>query len=713
MKTTLSIIIPCYNCASTLDEAVSSIFSKNFRMPFEVIMVDDGSTDNTRELMKKLANKHSEIRIFYHDKNKGGGAARNTCIKNSTGELIFCLDSDNILDPKSLQKMIDFLFENNVDGVAFHERRFFHSQNKNHYISNFYAIKKETFTVENLFDDSNLLLDNFLYTKKSFLKTKGYPEHHGFDTQCFEARYLSAGNTVIVCPETFTYHRQNRPEASYFEREFNKGNFSVNTYLFIEDVWSLLSSYAKMEIINYDIFKKSSLNENVLIELKNLYKNNKLFKFQYSNEETDYSSYKLYDDFIINYQNKKYIEALDVCKKLLENNIKSKLVYFNILRSSIGISGEDTNQIETQTNKIIADLKTESKILNKWYHRNIITLKIVTVIISMRKITFNFIEKINQMISKVFRYSRSFLLSLFERCVSREDFRSVYSEMRELYLVNKDRYDFSDFVVPQWHKNMLGMEKYFLNNFSFSFLNYKIIKETMFMYTFNKWKNIQKELISKSLTKNKVKKILREYNIGRPLLNDLEYITSGNNIHHLYHIVKFFKETNTNSSNINTIVEVGGGYGNLAKIYKSLNKNSTYIIIDIPIFSYIQTVYLKTIFGRESIHVVHNDEIYIKNGLINIIPLDKKILPTLNKIISGVDLLISTWALSESNEAMQNYIKDVDYFKAKYLLIAYQKSNTSFKYSENVKNVEKNYETVFNKETDYLKDNYYLFCKRK
>ncbi|MEK7568567.1 MAG: putative sugar O-methyltransferase [Patescibacteria group bacterium] len=322
-------------------------------------------------------------------------------------------------------------------------------------------------------------------------------------------------------------------------------------------------------------------------------------------------------------------------------------------------------------------------------------------------------QKVKQIISKIYRYSYSVLTAPFERRISKKDFEVIYSEMKNLYLVNKDNYDFSEFIVPQWNKNMLEIEKYFSNNFSFSFLNHQVIKATMFMYTHSEWKNIQKELISTYLTRNKAKEILREYNIGKPLLNDIGYVTSGNNIHHLYHLIKFFKETETNSSNINTVVEVGGGYGNMSKIYKKMNKESTYIIIDIPIFSYIQAVYLKTIFGREAVHIVHNNKIYIKKGSINVIPLNKKIFGEISKIISGVDLFISTWALSESNEAMQSYVKSIDYFKAKYLLLAYQKSADTFAFAEDIKNVTEIYDKIYDEETEYVKDNYYLFCKRK
>ena len=81
------------------------------------------------------------------------------------------------------------------------------------------------------------------------------------------------------------------------------------------------------------------------------------------------------------------------------------------------------------------------------------------------------------------------------------------------------------------------------------------------------------------------------------------------------------------------------------------------------------------------------------------------------KAIDRVDLFISTWALSESNEAMQDLIRQLEYFKSQYLLLAYQKSYKSYPFAENVQNVTKTYKKVFNMETEYLKNNFYLFCK--
>jgi glycosyltransferase involved in cell wall biosynthesis len=379
MKSLLSIVIPCYNCADTLRESVSSCFSGGLDN-FEIIMVDDGSSDTTKEVMTELSKKYKEITLFYHEHNRGGGAARNTGIQHAIGDLIFCLDSDNVLDATSMQKMVMFLREKKVDGVAFYERRFFHSQRRETFTSHFNTVLNKSITIENIFDSSETLLDNFLYTKESFLRTTKYPEHHGFDTQSFEMRYLSVNNSVFVCPETFFYHRQNHKQPSYFEREFNKGNFSVNCYLAVEDIWFLFSEKAKKEILEYDIFTNSNLNNNLLRFLKVLYSKGYLFVFQDSENSKNNTVSSFYNDFILYYQNKEYDKALEICKKILENKLDSKIIYFSLLRAGVGLSGVESNFIEKKVREIIDGLITKPKILNKWYHRNLLTLKGVQLI---------------------------------------------------------------------------------------------------------------------------------------------------------------------------------------------------------------------------------------------------------------------------------------------------------------------------------------------
>lgn len=322
-------------------------------------------------------------------------------------------------------------------------------------------------------------------------------------------------------------------------------------------------------------------------------------------------------------------------------------------------------------------------------------------------------DKIKQLAGKLYRYGYSSLIAPLRRRADKKSFWNNYRELKSLYLTEKDNYDFLAYVMPEWRDNMHAIENYFLNNLSFGFLNHPVIKNTMFMYTFRPWRNIQKKLIADKLSKTGAKNILREYDLGKPLLNDFEYVSSGNNIHHLYHLLKFFQETGTNAIDFKTIVEVGGGYGNMAKIAKALNKNVTYTIIDLPIFSYLQTLYLRTLFGREAVNLIGRDNLTIKPGTINIVPLDQNTITALAPMLSPTDLFLSTWALSESNRAMQELIKGFGYFGAKYLLLAYQRSNSSFAHAEEIGEIDAGYEKLYNKETAYTKDNYYLFCRHR
>jgi glycosyltransferase involved in cell wall biosynthesis len=93
--TKLSMVVPCYNCEATLEDAVASIFRQDPIFPIDITMVDDGSADSTYEVMQRLARQDRRIKVLRHKSNCGGGAARNTAVEHTDGDLIFCLDSDD------------------------------------------------------------------------------------------------------------------------------------------------------------------------------------------------------------------------------------------------------------------------------------------------------------------------------------------------------------------------------------------------------------------------------------------------------------------------------------------------------------------------------------------------------------------------------------------------------------------------------------------
>ena len=115
-----SVIMPAYNAEKKLDKSVQSILKQSFS-DFELIIVDDGSSDRTWDKIKLFENKDSRVRGI-HQSNLGAGAARNTGIDNSKGEYIAFLDSDDVWNHNFLEvinddistKMSDVIFINVV-----------------------------------------------------------------------------------------------------------------------------------------------------------------------------------------------------------------------------------------------------------------------------------------------------------------------------------------------------------------------------------------------------------------------------------------------------------------------------------------------------------------------------------------------------------------------------------------------------------------------
>jgi glycosyltransferase involved in cell wall biosynthesis len=99
----VSVIIPTYNRAGIIAEAVDSVLAQDYK-DFELIVVDDGSTDNTSEVMARYGD---DVRVLFQE-NKGVSAARNRGITEASGKLIAFLDSDDLWLPQKLSTQVEF-----------------------------------------------------------------------------------------------------------------------------------------------------------------------------------------------------------------------------------------------------------------------------------------------------------------------------------------------------------------------------------------------------------------------------------------------------------------------------------------------------------------------------------------------------------------------------------------------------------------------------
>ena len=109
-----SVVLPVYNEAQTLPVTIQRInqFFADNEEEWEIIMVDDGSTDDSDAILQKMETEFpSRIKIFKHPYNKGNGATIKTGIKAAQGEIIICMDVDGQHDPGDLRRMLPYLVD--------------------------------------------------------------------------------------------------------------------------------------------------------------------------------------------------------------------------------------------------------------------------------------------------------------------------------------------------------------------------------------------------------------------------------------------------------------------------------------------------------------------------------------------------------------------------------------------------------------------------
>jgi len=109
-----SVIIPCYNSQDTIKRTLESVVNQIYKN-YEIILVDDGSTDNTKIAIKEFFKNKSIAYKYLYQENCGPSAARNRGVENSSGEYIAFLDSDDVWHPQKLEIMLHLIKENKVD----------------------------------------------------------------------------------------------------------------------------------------------------------------------------------------------------------------------------------------------------------------------------------------------------------------------------------------------------------------------------------------------------------------------------------------------------------------------------------------------------------------------------------------------------------------------------------------------------------------------
>ena len=186
----ISIIIPCYNEKNTLIKIINKIIlslnNYNFKS-YEILIVDDGSSDGTTEIIKENFSIKHNFKVFFHDKNLGKGAAIKTAKKNSSGDIIIIQDADLEYDPDDYDKLLKPIIDGNFK-VVYGSR----------------VLNRERYKISGFNSKVRIFGNHFLTIISNFLNKQNLTDAHTcykvFHKELFDLITLEE-NDFAFCPE--------------------------------------------------------------------------------------------------------------------------------------------------------------------------------------------------------------------------------------------------------------------------------------------------------------------------------------------------------------------------------------------------------------------------------------------------------------------------------------------------------------------------------
>lgn len=288
----ISVIIPVYNVENYLHVCINSVLKQSYQ-DFEIICIDDASTDDSLEILEYFAKKDSRIKIIKQDFNQGPGHSRNCGLNVAKGKYIFFLDGDDWIDFNTFEVLIKKADENNLDLLFFNEINFygethefsidsgvdddFITKYKNNVFNHFDLDKKDLFKLSN-----NIW--NKLY-RKSFLESNNirfYNENLAYENIPFFYKVMISADRISLMECRFYNYRKNK---FLLGKNNNEKIFDIfNIYWNVLNVFiknKQVYQYYKRVLLNY-IFSSlemkydlidNELKERFFIEIQSLFRN--------------------------------------------------------------------------------------------------------------------------------------------------------------------------------------------------------------------------------------------------------------------------------------------------------------------------------------------------------------------------------------------------------------------------------------------------------
>jgi len=215
MSPLLTVIIPVYNVERFLVETLDSVFDQNFK-DFSVIAVNDGSTDNSPDILEKYSAKKN-VHIIHQD-NRGLSAARNTGLKKANGKYIYFLDSDDKINPEIFSSVVLHMEKYSAEIATFsgecisEEGETANCNRKYEKLKIAYPVTGvelfETMLSKGLYSP---VISTYIYQRDFLSKNKlSFSDGYLHEDEAFSIKALGLANSALSFSEVYYYHRVRR-----------------------------------------------------------------------------------------------------------------------------------------------------------------------------------------------------------------------------------------------------------------------------------------------------------------------------------------------------------------------------------------------------------------------------------------------------------------------------------------------------------------------
>ena len=273
----ISVIIPVYNCGNAIRKAIENLSDQNFDREYEVILVDDSSTDNSVQIIKEMIEKqdHKErFRLLCNEHNMRAGGARNNGIKNACGEYVLFVDQDDYPAQNMLKKLYELTDFERIDVTACEviessgkkadrvimSKTNLSLQDKRKLIAGqgyvfAMLIRRKTLTENNIYFPEHVLFEDLLYNALIFDKINSF-------ASCSDELYYRTffENSQTTTPVTYQKVKDRVENTVFYLNKLGDRYFlykeeldlHVLHYVYMTSFWTLLAT----KLFNYNLAKR-------------------------------------------------------------------------------------------------------------------------------------------------------------------------------------------------------------------------------------------------------------------------------------------------------------------------------------------------------------------------------------------------------------------------------------------------------------------------